>query len=122
MADGQLRFTRPDYGEELLRSSIPPSCDGCPVMLMDGRRACIYDKVRSTSVRLPRRAPMRSKGLIIFEVFNTLVTARPGSQDTFLAGLRTVGLKASRSLLIELQAACEGLNCAYADSRPQYVG
>jgi molybdenum cofactor biosynthesis enzyme MoaA len=49
MAGDQLRFTRPGYGEELLRSSMPPSCDGCPVMRMDGRRACIYDKVRSTS-------------------------------------------------------------------------
>jgi putative hydrolase of the HAD superfamily len=123
MADGQLRLIRPRYGEELLRSSMPPSCNGCPVMLMDGRRACIYDKIRSTSVRLLRLAPMRSKGLVIFDVFNTLVTAHPGSQDTFLAGLRTVGLKASRSLLRDLQAACEGLDhCAYSDSRPKYVG
>jgi MoaA/NifB/PqqE/SkfB family radical SAM enzyme len=49
MAGDQLRFTRPGYGEELLRSSMAPSCDGCPVMGMDDRRACIYDKVRSTS-------------------------------------------------------------------------
>jgi putative hydrolase of the HAD superfamily len=66
---------------------------------------------------------MRSRGLVIFDVFNTLVTARPGNQDTFLAGLRTVGLKASRSLLAELQASCEGLDhCAYSDARPSYVG
>jgi putative hydrolase of the HAD superfamily len=66
---------------------------------------------------------MRPKGLVIFDVFNTLVTARPGSQDTFLAGLRRAGLRPSRSLLADLQAACEGLDhCAYSESRPSYVG
>lgn len=51
MVEGQLRFTRPDHGEELLLSSMPPSCDGCPVMQVDGRRACIYDKLQSTRLR-----------------------------------------------------------------------
>jgi MoaA/NifB/PqqE/SkfB family radical SAM enzyme len=47
MADDQLNFTSPGFGEELLRSSMQRSCDSCPVMHMDGRRACIYDKVSS---------------------------------------------------------------------------
>jgi MoaA/NifB/PqqE/SkfB family radical SAM enzyme len=54
MVDDQLNFTRPGSGEELLRSSMQVSCDSCPVIHMDGRRACIYDKVRSIShVRRP---------------------------------------------------------------------
>jgi MoaA/NifB/PqqE/SkfB family radical SAM enzyme len=47
MVGGQLRLTRPDRGEELLRAMMPGSCDGCPVLLPDRRRACIYDKVSS---------------------------------------------------------------------------
>jgi MoaA/NifB/PqqE/SkfB family radical SAM enzyme len=47
MINDQLRLTRPGYGEELLRTSMPDTCDGCPVMSADGRRACIYDKVSS---------------------------------------------------------------------------
>ncbi len=47
MADGELKLFRPERGEELLRSTMLSSCDGCPVMQADGRRACIYDKVRS---------------------------------------------------------------------------
>jgi FMN phosphatase YigB (HAD superfamily) len=56
------------------------------------------------------RARTRPRGLVIFDAFNTLVTARPGSEDTFLAGLREAGLDASVPLLAELQAACEGLD------------
>jgi MoaA/NifB/PqqE/SkfB family radical SAM enzyme len=47
MAGDQLRLTRPDRGEELLRAMMPGSCDGCPVLRPGGRRACIYDKVSS---------------------------------------------------------------------------
>ena len=66
---------------------------------------------------------MRSRRLVIFDVFNTLVTARPGNQDTFLAGLRGAGLDASASLLAELQAAGEGLDhSARSGAREAYVG
>lgn len=47
MTGDELVLTRPGYGEELLRTSMPHSCDGCPVMRADGRRACIYDKASS---------------------------------------------------------------------------
>ena len=47
MTGDQLRLTRPETGEELLRSSMPSGCDTCPAMRADGRRACIYDKVSS---------------------------------------------------------------------------
>ena len=47
MTGDQLRLTRPGFGEELLRSSTPPGCNACPAVQADGRRACIYDKVRS---------------------------------------------------------------------------
>jgi MoaA/NifB/PqqE/SkfB family radical SAM enzyme len=47
MAGDQLKMTRPSFGEELLRSTIPPGCNACPAMQADGRRACIYDKVSS---------------------------------------------------------------------------
>jgi MoaA/NifB/PqqE/SkfB family radical SAM enzyme len=50
MADGELNMSRPAYGEELLRSTMPPSCNRCPVIRADDRRACIYDKVRSLSI------------------------------------------------------------------------
>ena len=66
---------------------------------------------------------MRTRRLVIFDAFNTLVTARPGSQDTFLAGLRGAGLDASASLLAELQAAGEGLDhSARSGAREAYVG
>jgi MoaA/NifB/PqqE/SkfB family radical SAM enzyme len=47
MTGDQLRLTRPGFGEELLGSSTPPGCSGCPAVQADGRRACIYDKVSS---------------------------------------------------------------------------
>jgi MoaA/NifB/PqqE/SkfB family radical SAM enzyme len=47
MTGEQLRLTRPETGEELLRSSMPSGCDTCPAVQADGRRACIYDKVSS---------------------------------------------------------------------------
>jgi MoaA/NifB/PqqE/SkfB family radical SAM enzyme len=47
MVGDQLRLTRPRSGEELLRSSLSRSCDACPVVQADGRRACIYDKAQS---------------------------------------------------------------------------
>ncbi len=48
MTGDQLRLTRPEMGEELLRSSMPSGCDTCPAV-QDGRRACIYDKVSSAA-------------------------------------------------------------------------
>ena len=53
---------------------------------------------------------MRTRSLVIFDAFNTLVTSHADSQDTFLAGLGQVGLEPSRALLAELQAACEALD------------
>jgi MoaA/NifB/PqqE/SkfB family radical SAM enzyme len=47
MTGDEVVLTRPGYGEELLRASMPHTCDGCPVMRAEGRRACIYDKVSS---------------------------------------------------------------------------
>jgi MoaA/NifB/PqqE/SkfB family radical SAM enzyme len=51
MTGDELRLVRPRHGEELLRTSMPGSCDGCPVVRMDGRRACIYDKPSSTRLQ-----------------------------------------------------------------------
>jgi MoaA/NifB/PqqE/SkfB family radical SAM enzyme len=45
MADGELRLTRADPGEDKYVPAPGLACDGCPVK--DGRRACIYDKVSS---------------------------------------------------------------------------
>jgi putative hydrolase of the HAD superfamily len=65
---------------------------------------------------------MSTGRLVIFDAFNTLVTARPGSTATFLDGLTSAGLDASHSLLAELQAASEGLDhSAWSASRRSYV-
>ena len=50
MAQGELRRTQPDPGEEelLMKAAKAPLCDGCPVT--EGRRACIYDKVSSLAI------------------------------------------------------------------------
>lgn len=65
---------------------------------------------------------MSTGRLVIFDAFNTLVTARPGSAATFLDGLTSAGLDASPSLLAELQAASEGLDhSAWSASRQSYV-
>ena len=53
---------------------------------------------------------MRTRGLVIFDAFNTLVTSRPGYEHTFLAGLDAVSEHASADLLTTLQAASEGLD------------
>lgn len=47
MAGDKLSYASLTTGEETLRSLAQASCDGCPLMRADGRRACIYDKVRS---------------------------------------------------------------------------
>lgn len=47
LVGGQLNFTNMDSGEEFLRSSKLLTCDTCPVIQTGGRRACIYDKIRS---------------------------------------------------------------------------
>ena len=77
--DRRLSFvlTRPGYGEELLRTSMPHICDGCPVMRADGRRAW---HLRQGQLQASR---VSARGLVIFDAFNTLVTARPGSRRTF---------------------------------------
>jgi MoaA/NifB/PqqE/SkfB family radical SAM enzyme len=49
MTGSQLLLSRPGRGEHGVLASMPPSCDGCPVMWPESRRACIYDKVRSAS-------------------------------------------------------------------------
>jgi putative hydrolase of the HAD superfamily len=65
---------------------------------------------------------MNRSGLVIFDAFNTLVTARRDSRDTFLAGLAQAGLEATASMLRRLQAASEGLDhSAWSQSRQCYV-
>jgi putative hydrolase of the HAD superfamily len=65
---------------------------------------------------------MSTGRLVIFDAFNTLVTARPGSTATFIDGLTGAGLDASPSLLAEFQAASEGLDhSAWSASRQSYV-
>jgi MoaA/NifB/PqqE/SkfB family radical SAM enzyme len=51
MTGDALLLTRPGHGEERLRADWLSSCDSCPVMRADGRRACIYDKVSSARPR-----------------------------------------------------------------------
>ena len=66
---------------------------------------------------------MGSRGLVIFDAFNTLVTARRDSRQTFADGLAQAGLRASPELLAEFQAAAEGLDhSAWSGSRQAYVG
>ena len=62
MVDDQLNFTNMAFGEELLRSSMRLTCDSCPVMRMDGRRACIYDKVRSIGSQVATQGIAGVKG------------------------------------------------------------
>jgi putative hydrolase of the HAD superfamily len=64
-----------------------------------------------------------TRALVIFDAFNTLVTARPGNTTTFLDGLTSAGLDSSASLLAEFQAASEGLDhSVWSTSRQSYVG
>ena len=64
---------------------------------------------------------MRTRGLVIFDAFNTLVTSRPGYEHTFLAGLGAVSADASADLLATLQAASEGLDHSeWSSSRRVY--
>jgi putative hydrolase of the HAD superfamily len=64
---------------------------------------------------------VRTRGLVIFDAFNTLVTSRPGYQETFLAGLTAVTEHASADLLMTLQAASEGLDhSGWSTSRRVY--
>jgi putative hydrolase of the HAD superfamily len=61
-------------------------------------------------------------GLVIFDAFNTLVTAHPEYRHTFLEGLARAGLEHSPPLLSELQAASEGIDhSARSRSRDCYV-
>lgn len=65
---------------------------------------------------------MSSRRLVIFDAFNTLVTARRDNESTFLAGLAQAGLEATESMLTRLQAASEGFDhSAWSGSRQSYV-
>jgi HAD superfamily hydrolase (TIGR01509 family) len=65
---------------------------------------------------------MNTKRLVIFDAFNTLVTARRDSVGTFLAGLAQAGLEATASMLARLQVASEGFDhSAWSGSRQSYV-
>ena len=64
---------------------------------------------------------MRTRGLVIFDAFNTLVTSCPGYEQTFLAGLAAVSKQASPDLLTALHAASEGLDHSeWSSSRRVY--
>jgi FMN phosphatase YigB (HAD superfamily) len=64
---------------------------------------------------------MQTRGLVIFDAFNTLVTSRRGSKRTFLAGLAQTGIRASAAELADLQAASEGLDHSrWSGSRALY--
>ena len=64
---------------------------------------------------------MRTRGLVIFDAFNTLVTSRPGYQETFLAGLTAATEHATADLLMTLHAASEGLDHSdWSTSRQVY--
>ena len=66
---------------------------------------------------------MRTRSLVIFDAFNTLVTSRRGSKRTFLAGLVQAGIRASTAMLADLQAASEGLDHSrWSGSRTAYCG
>ena len=66
---------------------------------------------------------MRTRGLVIFDAFNTLITSRVGSERTFVAGLVQTGIRASTTMLADLQAASEGLDHSrWSGSRAAYCG
>ena len=101
MTGGRLKLMNAAHGEERLRTDWLSSCDSCPVMQVDGRRACIYDKVQLDT------SPLSSRLVDLRRVQH--LTARRGSEGTFLAGLAAAGLKASRACAGPgSQAASEG--------------
>jgi putative hydrolase of the HAD superfamily len=64
---------------------------------------------------------MPSRDFVIFDVFHTLVTSRPGYEQTFLAGLVEAGIDASTDMLGTLHAASEGLDHSeWSGSRHAY--
>lgn len=66
---------------------------------------------------------MGSRGLVIFDAFNTLVTSRRDTKGTFLEGLERAGISGAGPVLADLQAASEGLDhSAWSGSRQAYVG
>ena len=66
---------------------------------------------------------MGSRGLVIFDAFNTLVTSRRDSKGTFLEGLERAGISGAGPILAGLQAASEGLDhSVWSVSRQAYVG
>jgi putative hydrolase of the HAD superfamily len=66
---------------------------------------------------------MGSRGLVILDAFNTLVTSRRDSKGTFLEGLEQAGVRGADPVLAALQAASEGLDHSlWSVSRQAYVG
>jgi putative hydrolase of the HAD superfamily len=66
---------------------------------------------------------MGSRGLVIFDAFNTLVTSRRDSKGTFLEGLERAGIRGADPVMAGLQAASEGLDhSVWSGSRQAYVG
>jgi putative hydrolase of the HAD superfamily len=66
---------------------------------------------------------MGSRGLVIFDAFNTLVTSRRDSKGTFLEGLERAGVRGADPVLAALQAASQGLDhSVWSGSRQAYVG
>ncbi len=60
--------------------------------------------------------------LVIFDAYNTLVTAHPQHRNTFLQGLARAGLEPSPQFLTELQAVSEGFShSAQSRSRETYA-
>jgi HAD superfamily hydrolase (TIGR01509 family) len=65
--------------------------------------------------------PGRRANLVIFDAFNTIVTAHPNFRGTFLDGLARVGLDPSPALLADLQVASEGIaHAQWSVSRASY--
>jgi HAD superfamily hydrolase (TIGR01509 family) len=65
---------------------------------------------------------MKTRGLVIFDAFNTLVTAHQDSAGTFLTGLAHAGIEATSTMLEELQKASEGFDhSAWSESRETYI-
>jgi phosphoglycolate phosphatase-like HAD superfamily hydrolase len=66
---------------------------------------------------------VRTRGLVIFGAFHTLVASRPDSKRTFLDGLAQTGIRASTGMVADLQAASEGLDhWRWSGSRTAYCG
>ena len=121
MTGDQLRLTRPDWGRaaQVIDAArvrhVPSSASRrqARVHLRQGQLG--LSSVHEEAGRA------RTRGLVIFDAFNTLVTSRPGYQETFLTGLTAVSEHASADLLTTLHAASEGLDhSGWSTSRRVY--